>query len=145
MVRIELGCSNSTLTGFSGTRDKKSDSTEQYQNLVDTSRLRHALCDLRFELLTPSYWLQAGQRSLWCFEAWTGAKFHCLGRDYDWGTKGGEWLASGFCGEFKSQIVSCLYFVQENTYEGIGLGTRWITFDVPWLYVVNEHNTIPIQ
>ena len=89
MVRIELGRSNSTLWNMISRHMGQIIrlngavwfSTTMHQNLVDMSGLQPPPCDLRahiFELQSANYWLQARRRSLWYFEAWTGAKPHSL-------------------------------------------------------------------
>lgn len=125
MVRTELGCSDSTLTGFSGIRDKNSDSTERF-GLVRRC-IKISLTRAGFDMLPATYErIFSNCRALVIDygEDLHGALKLELEQSLIMIEESKEeiyWLADfvEHCEWFESQIVSCLY-----TYEGIGLGTH---------------------
>jgi hypothetical protein len=137
MVRVELGCGNSTLTGFSGTWDKKSDSAEQF-GLVRRC-IKISLTRAGFDVLPATYERIFSNCRALIIDYKRGEDLYgalkleleqsltaLAGIMIEESKEEIDWLANfaEHCEWFESQIVSCLYFVQKNTYEGIGFGTH---------------------
>jgi cullin-4 len=125
MVCVELGCNNSTITGFSGTWDKKSDSAEQF-GLVRRC-IKISLTRADFDMLPATYERIFSSCRALVIDYKRGEDLygalkleleHSLTDLAGILIKGSkeeiDWLAdfAAHCEWFESQIVSCLYFVQ---------------------------------